>query len=107
MPTSTGYAETPNAARYLQQLCKHWAHSLAVEFTPETGHIVFPKDNRGATWPGDAIATLTAQPDRLECRLDASVEEQLLGMQRVLQKHLDRFAFRETPLEIAWGPVTD
>jgi hypothetical protein len=49
---------------------------------------------------------LTAGPDALECRLEASVEAQLVGMQGVLQRHLDRFAFREAPLEIVWGPVT-
>jgi hypothetical protein len=106
MPSSTGQATTTNASRYLQQLCKHWSHSLAVEFTPQTGRIVFPKDNRGASWPADAVATLTAHPDRLECRLDASVDEQLIGMQGVLQRHLDRFAFREAPLAIAWGPTS-
>ena len=26
---------TTHASKYLQQLCKHWQHNLAVEFTPE------------------------------------------------------------------------
>ncbi len=37
---------TENASKYLQQLCKHWEHNLQVEFTPENGTVIFPKDAR-------------------------------------------------------------
>ena len=29
---------TTHASRYLQQLCKHWSHNLAVEFDEAPGH---------------------------------------------------------------------
>ena len=32
MVNSTVRVPTPKASRYLQQLCKHWRHNLAVQF---------------------------------------------------------------------------
>ena len=88
--------------RYLQQLCKHWSHNLAVEFTPEAGKIVFPRHARGADWPDDATLMLRAHADSLECWLEASAAEQLEGLKDVVARHLDRFAFREAPLPFDW-----
>jgi hypothetical protein len=100
--TSTARVPTASASRYLQQLCKHWSHNLAVEFTPEVGRIIFPRDARGADWPGDAVTTLAAHPDGLECRIAASSPDHLAAMKGVLASHLDRFAFREAPLAFDW-----
>src|SRR3546814_947256 len=63
---SSAIAKVPTAhgSKYLQQLCKHWQHNLAVEFTPEHGTVAFPKDARGATWTDDALVTFDA--DRSE-----------------------------------------
>ena len=93
---------TAQGSRYLQQLCKHWAHNLAVEFTPEQGKVVFPRNARGADWPGDATLTLRAHDDSLECSLDASATEQLQALKGAGARHLDRFAFREAPLPFDW-----
>jgi hypothetical protein len=93
---------TVNGSRYLQQLCKHWSHNLKVEFTPEAGTVVFPKDARGADWPGDATLTLKAEKDTLECRLEASAGDQREALKGVVSGHLDRFAFREAPLKFDW-----
>lgn len=101
--TSTAAVPTEKASRYLQQLCKHWAHNLDVEFTPEQGRIVFPKDARGADWPGEAVISMTAGDEALECTIEASVAEQLEAMKGVLVRHLDRFAFREAPLTFDWA----
>lgn len=100
--SATASVPTSNASKYLQQLCKHWQHNLAVEFTPEHGTVVFPKDARGADWPGDALATMDARADTLEVRIDASAEAQLESLKGVLASHLDRFAFREAPLAFDW-----
>lgn len=42
MPNSTTTVSSDRASRYLQQLCKHFAHKVPVEFTTETGQITFP-----------------------------------------------------------------
>ena len=34
MIRSIARVPTDKGSRYLQQLCKHWSHNLAVEFTP-------------------------------------------------------------------------
>ena len=99
---TTAHVPTANGSRYLQQLCKHWSHNLKVEFTAEAGTVVFPKDARGADWPGDATLTLKAEKDALECRLEASAEAQRDALKGVVANHLDRFAFREAPLHFDW-----
>jgi len=93
---------TTSGSRYLQQLCKHWQHNLTVEFTAEHGTVVFPKDARGADWPGDALVTFDATSDTLEVRVDASSDGQLEGLKGAVARHLDRFAFREAPLPFDW-----
>ncbi len=85
---------TASASRYLQQLCKHWQHNLAV-----------PKDARGASHPADGLVTFDAQAAALDVRIDASSAEQLDGLKGAVARHLDRFAFREAPLTFDWQPV--
>jgi hypothetical protein len=102
---STGIAKVPtkSGSRYLQQLSKHWSHSLTVEFTAEQSRIVFPKDARGATWSADALVTMTAQPETLDVQIDASSPEHLEALKGTVARHLDRFAFREAPLTFDWS----
>lgn len=100
--SAVAHVPTKSGSRYLQQLCKHWAHNMAVDFTPERGTVVFPKDARGADWPGDALFTMTAHAETLECRVDATSPEQLEGLKGAVARHLDRFAFREAPLPFDW-----
>ena len=99
---SNARVPTVNGSRYLQQLCKHWSHNLAVEFTEEKGKVVFPRDVRGADWPADATLLLYAKDESLECHLEASAEGQLEALKGVVARHLDRFAFREAPLKFDW-----
>ncbi len=93
---------THHASRYLQQLCKHWSHNLTVEFTPEHGTVVFPRDARGADFLGDGKATFDAREGGLDVRVDATSEEQLEALKGAVARHLDRFAFREAPLTFDW-----
>ena len=93
---------TASASRYLQQLCKHWSHNLPVEFTAAEGRIVFPKDVRGRSFPGDGVVTLKAQVSELEVIVEASAPDQLDGLKGAVARHLDRFAFREAPLTFDW-----
>ena len=99
---TTARVPTASGSRYLQQLCKHWSHNLKVAFTPEQGTVVFPKDARGADWPGDATLTLKAEKELLECKLSASAAAQRDALKGVVASHLDRFAFREAPLKFDW-----
>ncbi|NMM45813.1 DUF2218 domain-containing protein [Rhodospirillaceae bacterium KN72] len=100
--SSRAMVPTQSGSRYLQQLCKHWSHNLSVDFTAQEGRVVFPKEGRSGSWPEDAVLSMTAHADHLECRLDASAEGQRDTLQDVVVKHLDRFAFREAPLTFDW-----
>ena len=99
---ATARVPTAHASRYLQQLCKHWQHNLAVEFTPERGTVTFPRDARGAEWPADALVTFDAAADTLDVTIAASAPGQLEGLKGAIARHLDRFAFREAPLAFDW-----
>ena len=100
--TSTVRVPTASGSRYLQQLCKHWSHNLTVEFDETEGKVIFPRNARGADWPGDATLTMQARDDGLDCRLEASAPGQLEALKGALARHLDRFAFREAPLAFDW-----
>ena len=100
--SSISRVPTAHSSRYLQQLCKHWSHNLAVDFTPRTGTVTFPRNARGADWPGDARLVLQAHDAALECRLEASAMGQLDALKGAVARHLDRFAFREAPLTFDW-----
>ena len=93
MRVSEARIPTASASRYLQQLCKHWSHKFAVEFTPEKGAIPFAADRR---------CLLEATPDHLALRIETADEASLERMEGVVVDHLKRFAFREELGAIAW-----
>jgi hypothetical protein len=93
MPASHATIPTASASRYLQQLCKHWSHKFAVEFTPERGDIPFDDTRR---------CLLDASADRLALRIEAADDAALARMQGVVIEHLKRFAFREDLGEVQW-----
>lgn len=100
--TATAAVPTAHGSKYLQQLCKHWTHNLAVEFDENHGRVVFPKDARGADWPGDAVVRFDAVPDALNITIEASADGQRQGLKGAVERHLDRFAFREAPMTYDW-----
>jgi uncharacterized protein len=85
---------TPQARRYLGQLCKHFQHKCAVTLEDVAGSIRF-----------DA-GTCRLQPagDTLTLALEASDQTDLHRLQDVVARHLLRFAFREDP-SIDWIPA--
>ncbi len=95
MLTSSARAETPNAARYLGQLCKHFAHKITVDYdgeaTPDHGTAHFP-------W-GTCRMTATDKSLSLEARADSA--EGLGRIRAVIDDHLGRFAWREK-LALEW-----
>ena len=86
--SSTAQVPTKHASRYLQQVCKHWAHNLTVEFDAARGTIVFPRDGRGGPWQGDGLVTLEAGAGALTCRIDASEPAHLAGLKGALANTL-------------------
>lgn len=100
--SANGFAATEKGSRYLAQLCKHWEHNLAVTHQDDRGTIVFPKDARGADWPGDATVTIDARVEGLAIHIDASAHDQCEGLKDAVARHIDRFAFREAPLDYRW-----
>jgi hypothetical protein len=101
--TATARIPTASASKYLQQVCKHWEHNLPVTFDSAHGQITFARDARGADWPADAIVTLDAEDGILVCKINASAEGQRDGLKGALERHIDRFAFREVPLTYNWA----
>lgn len=93
---------TDHARKYAAQLGKHWAHNLSVSEHADDVHVVFPKDARGADWPGDALVVLAPEEGALRCRIEASAAGQRDGLKGAVARHVDRFAFREAPLQYDW-----
>ncbi|NBJ09797.1 DUF2218 domain-containing protein [Microvirga arsenatis] len=92
MAHETARVPTTSGARYLQQLCKHWSHTLDVELSETEGIVRFPA----------AVATMTADPEALTVTVEAEDDGTLQRMKGVVGSHLDRFAFREAPLPFEW-----
>ena len=90
--TSTASIPTEKGSRYLQQLCKHFAHKTDVEFTPTSGWIKFDFGR------GD----LSADGGGMTMVVNAENTEDLARLKKVLASHLERFAFREE-LTINWS----
>lgn len=89
--------ETPNASRYLQQLCKHWNHKFNVTFDPSHGKIEFGDDK---------CATMAASDTRLDITVTAPTRDATEKLAQVVADHLDRFAHRET-IQFDWAPVIE
>lgn len=94
MLTAQALVETASARRYMGQLCKHFAHKLPVELNETDGRIEF------------AMGTCSASAEEGHLRLTAQAadEESLTTLKDIIDRHLVRFAFRET-LVITWAPV--
>jgi uncharacterized protein len=93
MLSSEARIETQAASKYLQQLCKHWSHKFAVEFTPEQGRIPFPDGRSCELAAADAALTI---------RVTAADPATLDRTKIVVIDHLKRFAFRENLDDIGW-----
>ncbi len=92
MTKAIAIVPTENGWKYLQQLCKHWAHKLEVELGEKSGIVRL----------SEAVATMRADDAGLTVELEAVSPEVLERMKGVVSSHLDRFAFREAPLPFEW-----
>ena len=84
---------TASGSRYLQQLCKHWSHKLDVELSGDAGVVRFPA----------AVANMKAGDTALAVVIEAEDQATLDRMKEIVASHLDRFAFREAPLQFRWS----
>lgn len=92
MAKTIAVVQTENGWKYVQQLCKHWAHKLDVELGEQSGIVRF----------SEATASMTADATGLTVEIEAASPEVLERMKGVVANHLDRFAFREAPLPFDW-----
>lgn len=80
--------------RYLQQLCKHFAHKLpGTTFSATEGRIPFPM--------GTCDLDATSAADTLILCVAAENADDLARLEDVVARHLERFTFREETA-IAW-----
>jgi hypothetical protein len=93
MTTTAARVRTLHGARYIRQLCKHWAHKLEVEQVGDEGIVRFER----------GTATMTASGDDLTVTIDAEDDATAGQLKDVVARHLDRFAFREAPLPFQWS----
>jgi hypothetical protein len=95
MPTCTTTIPTAHARKYLQQLCKHFAHKVTVDFTPEEGRVLFP--------PGRCL--MNADDRALTFHCISREERGIPVIQGILDRHLVKFAWREE-LDYQWSGAT-
>lgn len=82
---------TEHASRYLQQLCKHFAHKRPVTFDEQAGEFSFSVGDCRLKADGSALHIDLTAPDA-NC---------MVQLKDVVIRHLVRFAFREE-LAVAW-----
>ncbi|WP_204318739.1 DUF2218 domain-containing protein [Pseudooceanicola aestuarii] len=92
MIVSTARFETAHGPKYLQQLCKHFAHKVAVSHDASSGHVALP--------PGPA--RLNADATGLTLEISAEDDTGLARAKYIIEDHLKRFAFREEPGPLTW-----
>lgn len=92
---ATGTFATPHASKYLQQLCKHFAHKVEVRHDATSGHVALPLG------PVD----MTADDSQLRVTVSAADAEGIAKAQSVIDRHLVPFAFREAFQTLDWQPA--
>ena len=95
MPAAQAHYTTAHGSKYLQQLCKHFAHKVEVDFTPTEGQAALP--------PGPA--TLRANADGLHMHVSAEDDAGLAQAKHIVEIHLVKFAFRENLERLDWQPA--
>lgn len=97
MPVAISRFETDKAARFLVQLCKHFAHKAEVEWSETQGV---------ANLPGGKLE-LVADDQALSIRIVGEDIKGLTKARYILEDHLVRFAFREKLYCLHWVVTED
>lgn len=95
LKTQTGEFATEHASKYLQQLCKHFAHRVTVDYDAA----------QGLAQLGSGPARMSALPDLLRVEISGPDDAALERARDVIDSHLARFAFREDFTAMNWQPA--
>ncbi|MEM9632847.1 MAG: DUF2218 domain-containing protein [Pseudomonadota bacterium] len=87
----TSTAHTASASKYLQQLCKHFAHKVPATWDTARGEVSFPF----------GFCRMEATENCLTIRCEADEGQKMARMQGVIDSHIERFAWREE-LKLQW-----
>lgn len=90
-----GFAKCEKPERYIQQLVSHWSHKMATSYDEGDGMGMFPFSDVES-------AVMTARPGGIAITLTTGDSGRNQHMRGVIERHLDRFAFREAPLTYEW-----
>jgi hypothetical protein len=90
-----GFAKCEKPERYIQQLVSHWTHKMTTTYDAGDGMGVFPFSDTDS-------AVMTAREGGIAITLTAGDRERNVHLRGVIERHLDRFAFREAPLPFDW-----
>lgn len=93
--TSTGFAPCEKPERYIQQLVSHWGHKFATSYDEGDGMGVFPFSEH-------TNVVMTAHQGGIGITLTTADHDENVRMRGVVERHIDRFAFREAPLSYEW-----
>lgn len=88
-----GTFQTAKASQYLQQLCKHFAHKVEVNYDADAGWADLP--------PGRS--TMRALDGVLEITVTADDADGLARARAIVDDHLVRFAHREDFSAMDWA----
>lgn len=92
MLKDTGHFTTPNASKYLEQLCKHFAHKVNVTHEGANGTVAL----------GTGPTTLKAADTVLTIEVTAANAAALEEARDIIDRHLARFAHREGFENMLW-----
>ena len=92
MHVTTGTFATAQGAKYLQQLCKHFAHKIETSCAETEGRLHFDM----------GTAVLTADESGITVRFELNNDDAFPAAQHVIDSHLERFAFREDFKHMNW-----
>jgi len=90
-----GFAKCDKPERYIQQLVSHWSHKMATSYDEGDGMGVFPFSDTDT-------AVMVARDGGIAITLTTGDHERNVHLRGVIERHIDRFAFREAPLTYEW-----
>lgn len=92
MPKATSIFETERASRYLQAMCRHFAHKVPVNYDASAGTADMPFGS----------LKMQAAGNTLRFDVEAADPQSLDRLKYVVEAHIVRFAFREKLEKLSW-----